>query len=42
MKVVTVFIAAFVIASLAATVILAGPFGPRDAKGPGGPGGPGE
>lgn len=41
MKVVTVFIAAFVIASLAATVILAGPFGPRDAKGPGGPGGPG-
>lgn len=37
MEVVRVAIAACVIASLAATVVLAGPFGPRADKGPGGP-----
>jgi hypothetical protein len=36
MKVVRVVITAFVIASLAATVVFAGPFGPRGGKGPGG------
>ena len=37
MKIVKVMIAACAIASLVSTVILAGPFGPRDAGGPGGP-----
>jgi hypothetical protein len=35
MKVVKVVVAAFIITSLTTAVVLAGPFGPRNAKGPG-------